>query len=413
MSITFKYKAKNAGGGQESGTLQAASESVALEQLGARGWMVFKLQTVAEGVPGSTAAASTEGRPMGLWGVKKASQHDVLMAMQQLSTLLNAGLPLADALSEIAQGHRQTPIGAPLQEMYAGLRAGKSFAQVLQVAQLETPQYVVELVRAGEETGKLAQSMASCVQQMAADADFVRETRNALTYPMVLVFSGILASLVVFVFVVPKFASFLTHPKADIPAFSRWVLQAGLWLVQNKLMASAIAAGVVVSAILALKQRSVREAIWNTAAQLPLSGRWIGQIELGRWASMLSVLLHNRVPLLDALRHSRNSLSTNHRRIQADLAFKAVQGGQALAKALEAQRFLDSVGLNLVRVGEQSGKLAETVQSLGDIHRNAARQTMKQFLVLLEPVTILLVSVFLGGIMISVMMAITSLTNVI
>jgi general secretion pathway protein F len=413
MSITFKYKAKNAAGGHEAGTLQAMSEGMALEQLSGRGWMVFKLEAASERMVSGSIPASGRGGPVGLLGVKKASQQDVLLAMQQLSTLLNAGLPLADALSEIAHGHQQTPIGAPLQEMYVGLRSGKSFAQVLQAAELETPQYVVELVRAGEETGKLAQSMASCVQQMAADADFVRETRNALTYPMVLVFSGILASLVVFVFVVPKFASFLTHPKADIPAFSRWVLQAGLWLVQNKLMAGAIAVGAVMAVVLALRQRSVREAIWNMAAQLPLSGRWIGQIELGRWASMLSVLLHNRVPLLDALRHSRNSLSTQQRRMQADLVFKAVQGGQALAIALEAQRFLDSVGLNLVRVGEKSGKLAETVQSLGDIHRSAARQTMKQFLVLLEPVTILLVSVFLGGIMISVMMAITSLTNVI
>ncbi len=80
---------------------------------------------------------------------------------------------------------------------------------------------------------------------------------------------------------------------------------------------------------------------------------------------------------------------------------------------MQAHHFLDAVGLNLIRVGEQSGKLAHTTASLAQMHRTYAQQSMKQFLILLEPVTILLVSVLLGGIMISVMLAITSLTNVI
>ena len=80
---------------------------------------------------------------------------------------------------------------------------------------------------------------------------------------------------------------------------------------------------------------------------------------------------------------------------------------------MQTHHFLDAVGLNLVRVGEQSGKLAHTTASLAQMHRTHAQQSMKQFLILLEPVTILLVSVLLGGIMISVMLAITSLTNVI
>ena len=87
--------------------------------------------------------------------------------------------------------------------------------------------------------------------------------------------------------------------------------------------------------------------------------------------------------------------------------------GHTLAAAMQTHHFLDSVGLNLIRVGEQSGKLAHTTASLAQMHRTHAQQKMKQFLILLEPLTILMVSVLLGGIMISVMLAITSLTNVI
>lgn len=344
---------------------------------------------------------------------RRIRQEELLLCIQELSTLLNAGIPLADALLNIARGHESRPLGAALSEAYTSLRSGTSLAVALKAGGLNLPEYVHELVKAGEETGKLGASLSSASQQMEADASFRRETRNALTYPMVLIASGLLATLVVFVFVVPKFANILTNPKADIPLFSRWVLQAGLWLVNNKILASITVAAAVGGAWLMLSQRAVREQLWETATTLPLIGRWIDHVELARWASMFSVLLQHHVPLLDALRHSQNSLAGQAWRRKAEAIAREVKAGQALAAAMQTHHFLDAVGLNLVRVGEQSGKLAHTTASLAQMHRTHAQQSMKQFLILLEPVTILLVSVLLGGIMISVMLAITSLTNVI
>jgi general secretion pathway protein F len=415
----FDYVALDAAGRKQSGNVSAHSLQEANVSVAGQGMTVLELHA-APGSDGAQATASPalrSGADWAFWRSRKASAQEILLALQELSTLLSAGISLADGVYEISIGHGGGPLGEHLQQIYGRLRAGRGFAaaleEVAQQAQWPLPQYALQLLRAGEETGKLAQSLASCCEQMAADAQFRRETRNALTYPMVLVGSGVLASLVVFVFVVPKFASFLSHPKADIPAFSRWVLQMGLWLVQNKLLAFGLSAGAVVAVAWAFGQKAFRQSLWEFGAQMPFVGRWIGQIELGRWAGMLSVLLHNRVPLLDALRHSANSLTTEARRARANAVWRDVQGGQPLAIAAKAHGLVDAVGLNLIRVGEQSGKLAHTMGSLGDMLRGQARQTMQQFLVLLEPVTILLVSVFLGGIMISVMMAITSLTNVI
>jgi general secretion pathway protein F len=119
------------------------------------------------------------------------------------------------------------------------------------------------------------------------------------------------------------------------------------------------------------------------------------------------------VPLLEALAHSRNSLTGLQWRRKADLIVGDVRSGKSLADAMQAHHFVDAIGLNLIRVGERSGALPKTVASLAALHRASSEQSLKQFLVLLEPLTILMVSVLLGGIMISVMVAITSLTNVI
>lgn len=270
--------------------------------------------------------------------------------MQELSTLLNAGIPLADALLNIAQGHDSRSLGSTLHAAYKGLRSGLSLASSLKESGLKLPEYVYELIHAGEETGKLGASIQSASQQMEADATFRRETRNALTYPMVLIASGLLATLVVFVFVVPKFANILTNPKADIPAFSRWILQAGLWLVNNKMVAAISFIAAAGGIIFMLSQQIVRNRIWEISSTLPVIGRWISHVELARWASMFAVLLEHHVPLLDALKHSENSLGGQSWKNKAALIGKEVKTGQSLASAMQAHHFLDAVGINLIRV---------------------------------------------------------------
>lgn len=411
----FKYEAVSSNGQRSKGSLDASSAAAAMAMLGERGLRVFEMIEVgarATKTVDQAQGAKNTGSPL-VSGKKRIPQEEVLLCIQELATLLNAGIPLADSVSNIATGYADRALGDALQAAYASLRAGNTLAVAIKSSGLALPDYVYELVRAGEETGKLGASLTSAAEQMQADAEFRRETRNALTYPVVLIASGLMATLVVFVFVVPKFANILSNPKADIPAMSRWVLQSGIWLVENKLMAT-LSVGSVVAGLWALfSQASVRAQFWETASGLPVLGRWITHIELARWAGMFSVLLQHHVPLLDALRHSQNSLTGVAWRNKAEMIAKDVKGGQSLASAMQTHHFLDTVGLNLIRVGEQSGKLAHTTGSLATMHRTNAQQSMKQFLILLEPITILLVSVILGGIMISVMLAITSLTNVI
>ena len=411
----FKYEAVSSNGQRSKGSIDAQNAPGAMALLSERGLRVFEMVELGarsskldSGVVGSVNSTKklTGGR-------KRIPQEEVLLCIQELATLLNAGIPLADSVSNIAAGYADRALGDALQMAYASLRAGNTLAAAIKASGLTLPDYVYELVRAGEETGKLGASLTSAAEQMQADAEFRRETRNALTYPVVLIASGLMATLVVFVFVVPKFANILSNPKADIPAMSRWVLQSGIWLVENKLMAILSAISLVAGLWALFSQASVRAQFWETASELPVVGRWITHIELARWASMFSVLLQHHVPLLDALRHSHNSLTGIAWRNKAEMIAKDVKGGQSLATAMQTHHFLDTVGLNLIRVGEQSGKLAHTTSSLASMHRTHAQQSMKQFLILLEPITILLVSVILGGIMISVMLAITSLTNVI
>jgi len=421
----FRYKGVDSAGKRVSGTIDGDSQSTAMAALAQRGCQVFELrQHGGAAIPpvndngtassGSSFFADLGNSPLfSSTASKRIGQADLLLSIQELSTLLEAGVSLADAVENIARGYDGTALGRALDQVYAALRSGAGIARALEGSHLQLPGYVHELVRAGEETGRLFESLRSAASQMEADARFRREARNALTYPLLLMISGLIATLVVFVFVVPKFANLLTNPKADLPLISVWVLQSGLWLVTNKLLATVIAITSIGLLVFVLAQPLTRVKLWEAAAGAPLLGRWIHHVEIARWGGMLAVLLGHHVPLLEALAHSQNSLTGKNWRRKAELVVADVRGGKSLAAALQTHHFVDAIGVNLVRVGERSGALSKTVSSLADMHRASSEQSLKQFLVLLEPLTILLVSVLLGGIMISVMLAITSLTNLV
>lgn len=409
----FNFKAINKNGLHVRDELESIDQRSALLELEKRGLNVYFIGQVGLSFFTKDISSLKQKESFKLLDKKKIKSEEVLLCMQEMSTLLNAGIPLADSILNLSEGHAGRATGKILTYIYGGLRSGHSFATVLRDSQLNLPEYVFELIRAGEETGKLSAALNSVVDQMESDALFKRETRNALTYPVVLIASGILSTLVVFVFVVPKFANILTNPKADIPLFSRFVLESGLWLVNNVVLSFICVFSFLLLLWSIFSNKEIRLKIWDWAGNFPITKKWITNVELARWGSMFSVLLQNHVPLLDALDHSKNSLTSVSWKTKAEIVAKDVKSGQTLFLSMENNNFLDAIGLNLIRVGEKSGKLAETTSSLANMHKVNAQQSMKKFLVLLEPLTILLISTILGGIMISVMVAITSLTNVI
>lgn len=394
----FSYTAIDRKGIRQLGHIIAADQDKAAQLLFER-----HLQPVA-------LKPSVVRRPARRQGGDRAPTADALaLLIGELATLLEAGVPLAEAVATLADAHGEAH---PLSAILRSIRGGAAFSDAMSSSGLDLPMYVLQLVRAGESTGKLAAALRAASTHLEAELQFSQEARNALLYPLVLICSGILATLVMFVFVVPRFAAVLDNPKADLPWVSKLVLGLGMWLTQHQVTVGAVAALLVVLAVWASRRADVRQAAWEVAAQLPVLGPWTLHAEVARWASLLAVLLNSRVPLLAALGQANETLRRRGLRANAGTALSEVRGGKALSQALAESTLLDAAGLNLIRVGERAGSLGQTVASLARMHTTQSQLRLKRFLVLLEPIAILVISLVLGGIMISVMLAITSLTNV-
>jgi general secretion pathway protein F len=387
--------------------LVAGHERDAVAQLHARGLRLLALKSKHDrNASAAIAAPAADIR-------RVPSSAEVNLAMEEMAVLLEAGVPLADAVANLARGRSTAALGPVLERMLQNLRGGRTLSACFESEQrnLSIPAHSLHLIRAGEETGQLAQAIRAVADQLASDEEFGKEVTNALTYPAVLVCSGIAATALVFVFVVPKFASVLNNPKADLPVLSQWILQAGLWLGQHRLESVIALIVFVAVGLAALRQPGVRSELRQAFSVIPGIGAVLVQIDVARWASMLSVLLKNKVPMVDALRHAQGALSLREKAASAQRVLVDVRTGTSLSEACGKHQLLDPIGQNLIRVGEQSGKLSDTVTTLAALERRAVQQKMRRLLILLEPITILAISVVLGGVMISIMLAITSLSN--
>ena len=127
---------------------------------------------------------------------------------------------------------------------------------------------------------------------------------------------------------------------------------------------------------------------------------------------MLGTLLENRVPILKAMELAQDGMRLNALKHKLQQALREVRGGKKIAEALSGGQILNVTGLNLIRVGERSGELPKMLRTLAGLYETSGQQRLKRFLILLEPVAILTIGVVIGTIMVAVMLAITSLSNI-
>ena len=395
--MEYDYRAVDRDGQTLRGTLEAASPADVVRELARQG---------------RTAVAVGEHRPpaaLALWrrGLRAA---EVVVALRELATLLGSGVTLADAVLAQSRGSRHPALAAAFDGIGQGLLRGQSFGEAVRESGLPVPDYVHQLIEAGELSGALPQSLREAVDQMAYDERVAADMRGALTYPAVLVASGIAAVLIVFVLVVPKFADLLREG-TELPLLASAVLGAGVWFNDNKGLFALLLVGAGLGGVALWRSAPARAGAVNGLAALPVIGAWLAETDTAKWASVMAAMLRARVELMDALALAVRGVYTGRRRARLAQAAADVKSGSSLSEALEAHRALTPAGYNLVRVGEVSGELAQMMGALANLYQENSARRMKRVLALVEPLAIVLIGGVLGIIMVGIILAITSVNE--
>ena len=394
--MEYDYEAVDGAGQLLKGRLTAESPADVVRRLGR---------------DGHTVVGVKEHRPSALPAfARRLRSADIVVAFHELATLLGSGVSLSDAVLAQSRGSHHPTLGAAFNAIARDLMRGQSFLAALRGSDLPLPDYVHQLVEAGEMSGQLPQSLREAVSQMEYDQRVASDIRGALAYPAILLVSGIAAVAAVFVFVVPKFANLLDDEN-ELHFLSEAILGAGVWFNDN----TWLLAGIVVAAALTLstllRSRAIRQRLTDALATLPLLRDWLSQADTAKWASVMGAMLASRVELMDALGLAAHGVRISRRKAMLARAASEVRSGNSLSAALEKQDALTPAGYNLIRVGEQSGQLAEMLRALAALYEENSARRMKRVITFIEPLAILLIGGVLGAIMIGLILAITSVNE--
>jgi general secretion pathway protein F len=397
---TFTYSALSSLGQSVSGELIAEHERAALRELKRRGL-----------TPLSLAIAARARRQLLSW-TRQASAEDHIRLANELAVLVEAGVSLSEAIDIATRSPVYNIFGDALGGLGRDLRRGMSVPDAVRANITTFPVYVYQLLEAGNQTGMLTGALKDASLQMQFDERVRKDIRNALIYPMFLIAMGTTATLFIFLFVVPRFAGMMKGRLQLMPPFSRGIFLVGMFLRDNIVPVVGLGFVLVAALVLLLRRPSVRARLRELAVRLPVLGNMLVEAEAGRWTAMLATLLRNRVPLVQSLSLAHDSLLLESFKAQLAQVERAVRGGSGLGAALADYRIFDESLVNLINVGERSGRLADMLKSAAQLAEQKGRDRIKRLMALLEPVSILVIGCMIGVIVISLFTAITSINNV-
>lgn len=397
--MLYQYKSRSAKGAIVSSEIESDTLKAALRKLRKEGLNVLDIKEQSQSLK--------KGKKR-----KKARSQEVLIGFQQLTTLLKSGMNLGAAVDSIAASNPHSELGREFQLIGKAIQRGESFSVALEQSNLKLPYYMNVLVQSGELTGYLVDSLKSGLKQWHEEQQFFNELVNALIYPTMLIFTGICAIIIIFASVVPKFANLLSKSDKELPLLAEIVLKAGTFFNENLITVILTVVAFILLVAYAARNDSMREAGYNFLARLSFIKKVFIEAVLYQWSAITATLTENSVGLEKALELSMQCIKIRQMRAEMENIVKGVRTGAMLSEGLQKSSFFSMTDCNLIRVGEQSGKLPDMLRTMADIYSESGRNRTKKLLVLVEPLAIIIIGAFTGLIMAGVILAITSVNDI-
>src|SRR5512139_2799859 len=395
----FGYRVTDGSGKVTEGVIEAAGERAATDRL-------REMDLVPIRVWPASAGAERRGEAARRGGGARAARRDLLPFLQGFKTLLSAGIPMDRALEMMAELFREGPMGAVAASLLRDVRAGSSLSDAMRKAPGNPfSRFLVQMVQAGQATGRLEEALDQAYRFMERSRDFRANLLGSLLYPAILLVASVLSVVLLVVFVVPRFAGVFAASGVLLPLPTRILLGLSTFLRENAIYLVAAGAAAWWFARSALSRPDARRDWDRGKMTWPLVGGTLSAMETSRVARSLS-------SILSAFVIAREVSGNAAVREGMEAARLRIQGGAKVAQALGETTPFPPLALQMIAVGEETGRLEAMLESVADSYEETARRSLKNFLTLLEPAVILGMGLLVGFIVLSIFLAIFRLNEV-
>lgn len=340
---------------------------------------------------------------------KKRMDYKTLITMcNQLSSMLKAGLSIANSLEMLYTRTEEKSAKKALGTMYESVQKGNALSDTVIEMGSTFPSIMASMIKAGELSGELDKTMANLAEHFESDQKLNNQIKSATSYPIMILGICLVVVVLMVGFVLPKMAGSLGE---NMPALTKFLLQAGDWVKQPKslMLIGAIVVVLIVAIPLLKANPKVRFGWDKLKLNLPKFGKLVKMIYTSRFARGLATLYDNGIELITAMEMSKQLVGNVYVESLMDSAIEKIKKGEPISVAMASINCFDVLLTQMIYVGEESGVLGEVLGQTSDYFDEESQFAIKKIVGMINPIMMIFMAGIVGVVMMAVMMPIFSM----
>ena len=328
------------------------------------------------------------------------SRFSLSLFSQELLALMDAGLPQVEALETILEKERRRTNIKLVRGIIDQLYEGKSLSKALESFPNEFNSLYVAMVKASEKTGNITDSLSRYIAYQAQIDVIRKKVVSSSVYPIVLIIAGLLVTMFLMLYVVPKFSQIYKDMGHNLPFFSQMFMNIGEFLGDNKVVVLMFLGALFFSGFYAAGNKRVRQKVLDQFKKIPNIGNRIHIYQLARFYRTFGMLLKGGVPVVPAL-EMVSGLLQEDLRIKLTKAKDGINEGKPVSASLDINGLTTPIATRLLRVGERTGKLDEMADRIANLYDDDMARWIDWFTKLFEPLLMCFIGLLIGLIVVS------------
>lgn len=395
----YNYRVKDAAGKTRKGVVEAVDEKNAARILKDRGLLVISIK------PRGTQLVAEISRTF-----NRVTTSDKVNFTRQLATMINAGLPLTDALS-ILEVQSKPALSKVVGEISREIESGGSLSSALGKYPQIFDKVYVALVKAGEAAGVLDRVLTRQADNLEKQKEFRSKVKGAMVYPIIVVSGMVVVAIIMMIFVLPKMLAVYQDFQADLPATTKILIQFSNLVSRFWWLLAILFVGGIAGLAVFRKKPQFRPLMDQFMFKIPIIGTLNKNIILTEFCRTLSLLVSTGILIVEALNIVKNSMGNSIFEGAISEASLEVEKGIPLAETLARAGVFPPILPQMVAVGEETGKLDEVLFRVSAYFEQEANVAVAGLTTALEPIIMIVLGVGVGFLVIAVIMPIYNLTS--
>ena len=398
--MLFNYKALENSGKRIEGAIEAVSLDVAIGSLQKRGLIISEIEP-AEKEPWYARISFTN----------RVSNKDVVMLSRQMATLFEAQVSALKIFTLLSSETENNALRKSLDIIVSDLQAGSPISKALSRHPHIFSDFYVNMVRSGEETGKLDETFNYLADHLDRNYEVTSKAKNALIYPAFVITVFIAVMILMFTFIIPKISAIIVDSGQAVPLYTQIIFGLSNFIIDYGIFILAALVAIGFFTVRYMRTPMGEAAFARFKLDVPILGNLYRKLYLSVIADTMSTMISSGIPMLKAIEVTSTVVENDIYKATLAATFTEVKGGRSLSQALSDHEEIPSILVQMIKVGEETGESGKIFRTMARFYQRDVINTVDTIVSLIEPIMIVVLGLGVGILLASVLIPIYDIAN--